>query len=662
MEDVILKKIVSTLLLTFFLLVSVIGAAFNIRLVSSEPRIWIVDDDGPADFHTIQEAIDAAGEGDTVFVRAGTYFERITLNKNNLNLIGEGAGVTVIDAKGWSGSVVYLCEVSNVTLSGFTLQNAYIGVGIELCVNCTIEGNKIIKNVNGISLDDSENINIRNNTVSDNKAWGIYIQESANNLILKNYITKSREGIFLTYSRNNTLRDNLMVDNDMNFGVFGNHLYHYFHNIDASNEVNGKPVYYLVNEESKTIPLNAGYVAAINCTDIIIEKLNLSHNKEAILLAGTKNSMIQDNNITNTHLGISLLFSSFNLVCRNSMTDNDVGIFLWESDNNTIEDNKMYNNEHGIFYQMYSSSNIIRGNTISSEIRGNIGIYLWGRENVLYHNTIMNMQWGLGFYASYNNLIYNNNFINNVNQATGTGMNIWDNGYPSGGNYWSDYNGTDLFSGSYQNITGSDGIGDAPYVIDENNVDRYPLMKPWAPKYELAINSTPVAGVPFSINGTICYTPFVEMLSEGSYLVEMSEIYDEYVWCCWLEDGDTNRTKLVRLPPDCTLTAVYTPISWEYVFHDDIGRNTTLKVSVDDHYFRFIAPNKTFPVKYDSDMIVTDRLIFIDYEDDELILQATAIVTQRWSLCIALAVDVKTGTKYVLLDLPDWFSWRLRIW
>jgi hypothetical protein len=53
---------------------------------------------------------------------------------------------------------------------------------------------------------------------------------------------------------------------------------------------------------------------------------------------------------------------------------------------------------------------------------------------------------------------------------------VEDNGYPSGGNYWSDYNGTDMYHGPYQNQTGSDGIGDTPYVIDANNTDNYPLM------------------------------------------------------------------------------------------------------------------------------------------------------------------------------------------
>jgi len=54
---------------------------------------------------------------------------------------------------------------------------------------------------------------------------------------------------------------------------------------------------------------------------------------------------------------------------------------------------------------------------------------------------------------------------------------VWDDGYPSGGNYWSDYVGVDLFSGPYQNITGCDGIGDTPILFR----DRYPLMHPWPP-------------------------------------------------------------------------------------------------------------------------------------------------------------------------------------
>jgi len=59
--------------------------------------------------------------------------------------------------------------------------------------------------------------------------------------------------------------------------------------------------------------------------------------------------------------------------------------------------------------------------------------------------------------------------------------NIWDEGYPSGGNYWDDYDGVDNFNGPGQNMSGSDGIGDTLYFIDWNNQDNYPLMNPWTP-------------------------------------------------------------------------------------------------------------------------------------------------------------------------------------
>jgi len=85
------------------------------------------------------------------------------------------------------------------------------------------------------------------------------------------------------------------------------------------------------------------------------------------------------------------------------------------------------------------------------------------------------------FSQSSNNNVYHNNFVDNANQVytqvyTYASQNSWDEGYPSGGNYWSDYNGTDLFSGPYQNVTGSDGIGDTPYTIDADNKDRFPYM------------------------------------------------------------------------------------------------------------------------------------------------------------------------------------------
>ncbi len=95
---------------------------------------------------------------------------------------------------------------------------------------------------------------------------------------------------------------------------------------------------------------------------------------------------------------------------------------------------------------------------------------------------------GIHLLDSSGNLLYHNNFLNNTRQVfdlawTHPGIqpsiDTWDNGYPSGGNYWSDYSGVDKKSGINQDRHGSDGIGDTPYVIDENKQDNYPLIRPF---------------------------------------------------------------------------------------------------------------------------------------------------------------------------------------
>jgi parallel beta-helix repeat protein len=113
-----------------------------------------------------------------------------------------------------------------------------------------------------------------------------------------------------------------------------------------------------------------------------------------------------------------------------------------------------------------------------------MGILLYGASNnsVSGNNITANKYIGIYLDESSNNRIFHNNILvlNNTAQVeVDRALNIWDNGYPSGGNYWSEYNGTDIYSGAYQNQTGSDGIGDTPYVINENNRDNYPLMNPW---------------------------------------------------------------------------------------------------------------------------------------------------------------------------------------
>ncbi len=168
------------------------------------------------------------------------------------------------------------------------------------------------------------------------------------------------------------------------------------------------------------------------------------------------------------------------------------------SENNSIQYNTIFSNTNdGIHFEHtvrgYHSNNIIFNNNLSGNKRG-IYMIMSADNQIIYNNIISNAEVGIHLDmcmgGGQNNVIHHNNFIyNGENQSHEWGgpLNYWDDGYPSGGNFWSDYTGVDNFSGPNQDIPGSDGIGDTPYEIPcsycyENNEDKYPLMESWGKK------------------------------------------------------------------------------------------------------------------------------------------------------------------------------------
>ena len=154
------------------------------------------------------------------------------------------------------------------------------------------------------------------------------------------------------------------------------------------------------------------------------------------------------------------------------------GIYLHNVTNGRIENSIISNNGNGGISVYYSINVSIIGTTVSNNEGG---IWIYSSRNVtITDNDITLSGWaGIILQSSTGVRVYHNSFICNAWHAKDVdgNHNTWDDGYPNGGNYWSDYDGVDQFTGPNQDQPGADGIGDTPYVIDSNNQDNYPLMR-----------------------------------------------------------------------------------------------------------------------------------------------------------------------------------------
>jgi len=163
------------------------------------------------------------------------------------------------------------------------------------------------------------------------------------------------------------------------------------------------------------------------------------------------------------------------------------GIWLYkpyQASNNKIFTSTITNNTYGVW--VFASNNTLSKNTIANCSGSGVVVDLGSSDNTISGNNIMNNTLGVWLIAASGNKFYHNNFIGNTQQVhipMSGYANVWNDDYPSGGNCWTDYSGADLYSGPYQNETGSDGIGDNPYLIDVHNEDDYPLMTPITPLY-----------------------------------------------------------------------------------------------------------------------------------------------------------------------------------
>jgi parallel beta-helix repeat protein len=418
------KQLVSLGFLFVFLLVAV--SVVNIEITKAESKTIVV----PDDYSSIQEAVGNAFDGDTVFVRSGFYYNQTVIIDKRLSLIGEDKTNTRI--------------IGDWSLNGTVVLVLHDGVVVQNLTLCSV-------NNSGLSGRGVHLLNVRGclvlNCNSLNNGIGVWLYGSSENTIEDNYMISENTipfsaGIKLQYSHNNSILWNNAIDYDYGFGIV----------LDFSNGNNltGNQI----SNNYHGIWLNSA-----NNNDLIDNNVSLTRNifvrateqvrlgSFGIRLFSSANNTIASNNVSSVPKGIQIVaFSYLNLVENNTITNSTYGLELANnSSRNLIERNKISISEYGLMVK-YASNNTLSANKITDNLVG------------------------ANFEYSSENLVYHNNFIKNTIQIYDnniTSKNTWDNG--SEGNYWSNYKETDNYS---------NGIGDTPYVIDENNQDNYPFINP----------------------------------------------------------------------------------------------------------------------------------------------------------------------------------------
>lgn len=429
------------------------------------------------------------------------------------NIVIDGGGFS-IKTKGFVYSGIDLTGRRNVTVKNLQIIGFNVGIRFWDSSGNTISGNNIRGSNYGLWIWNSSYNTISGNKITANKDYGVISTFASNNIISENIIEENGYGIYFEHSSNNVLRGNNLNKNYQNIHISFQSLSDCVHNIDASNMVGGKSVYYWVNERDKIVPSNAGYVGLINCTGITVQNLKLSNNGQSILLVSTKDSSITNNilenneygiflwhpqniNITRNRIacyqlesfkaflseGIRVLVSKNISITKNYITKTGTGIFLSGSTQVVISSNNITSNSNRGIECVYSNENLICYNYIWNNTYAGINLVDSDENHIIGNTLIENNGWGARLSGADNNTFYHNNFINNkvteglqVSNPWHWGRpepNTWDNGKQ--GNYWSDY------KSRYPNATEINGlgIGDTPFYINEVNIDRYPLIRPF---------------------------------------------------------------------------------------------------------------------------------------------------------------------------------------
>ncbi|KAA0003832.1 MAG: PKD domain-containing protein, partial [Thermoplasmata archaeon] len=356
------------------------------------------------------------------------------------------------------------------SISGNEIKENWLGINIENTEGNLIQNNIIKNNGRGaLRLFKASHTYIRDNNISAN-GYGIDIRECSDIYIFHDNLFSNENGIYLENSetriQNSSFREcnagifsDASIINVENCTFFNNSRGMFLSNSSTHislssfiNNTNGcEFISTSFNLSNSTLYGNVyGIISSYCTTGMIYCSRNIYGNEYAIVLNHSQNVNIFSCDVFNTTIGIYLINSLHNAIINCTIFNNTNGIVVINSTTNNISKCLVHHNSYG------------------AKIEGD--------ENTFYNNSFWKNDYGIWIDGGKHNTIYHNNFAYNTKNAHDNANNTWDNGYPSGGNYWSDYAGRDEFNGPHQNISGSDGIGDIPYKIGKSK-DRYPLME-----------------------------------------------------------------------------------------------------------------------------------------------------------------------------------------
>ncbi|MCW4004968.1 MAG: right-handed parallel beta-helix repeat-containing protein [Candidatus Bathyarchaeota archaeon] len=474
-----------------------------------------------------------------VYTLTGDIYCTIVILRDGIVL--DGGGYTLRGSG--SGAGVFLQERSNVVIQNMRIVNFAYGVKFTwlnygqptAARSNTVTGSTFINNTYGIALYDFSEGNQISDNYFENNTYGIGLSSPGNNVLRRNQFWNNAGSIFDSGANAN--------DIDTSNTVNGKPVCYWVNQHDKT-VPSGTGWVMLKNCSGITVQgLNlAGNVQGVllhNTNDSTISGNVITNNLEGIALRYSHGNVISSNRISNNNgYGISLEYvSNSNIITKNEIANNakDGVNFGYYTINATVTENHVTGNGgNGIFFHDIQDSTVAGNNATlnkgcgigfgygpgiitENNITGNnVGIWLSNanKNTITWNNITENTGWGIRLEGSQgNNTIHHNNFINNsiteALQASVLGIwtypglnkpprwntttpiitptpepempkfapgnsNFWDDGKE--GNYWSDY------AKRYPNATEirSTGVGDTPYFINENNADRYPLMRPAA--------------------------------------------------------------------------------------------------------------------------------------------------------------------------------------